>query len=89
MDETIEHRCLRIFREIVSLQNPGLISAWDDDRLLTEPLEAIDIDSMSRLDYVMRVESAYNVELDEADVNACGTIREFAALVTVVVAASK
>ena len=55
-------------------------------RLLTESLEAIDIDSLSRLEFIMRVESAYGVELDESKVNACRTIREFAALVT---AASK
>ena len=43
-------------------------------------------DSLSRLEFIMRVESAYGVELDESEVNACRTIREFAALVT---AASK
>jgi acyl carrier protein len=86
MDETVEQRCVHIFREIINLQNPELVSAWSDDRLLAEPLEAVDIDSMSRLDFIMRVESAYNVELDEADVNACRTVRDFAALVT---AASK
>jgi acyl carrier protein len=73
-------------REIVDLENPGLVSAWDDDKLLAEPLETIYLDSVSRLEYIMRVENAYNVELDEADVNACRSIRELAALV---VAASR
>lgn len=86
MDETIEQRCVRIFRDIAGVANPGLVSTWDDGRLLTESLEGIDIDSLSRLEFIMRVESAYGVELDESEVNACKTIREFAALVT---AASK
>lgn len=86
MAETVEQRCVGIFREIVSIQNPELVSTWDDSRLLTESLEKIDIDSLSRLEFIMRVESAYGVELDESKVNACRTIREFAALVT---AASK
>jgi acyl carrier protein len=81
MDETVEHCCVRIFREVIGLQNPDLVSTWDDNRLLAEPLETIDIDSMSRLDYIMRVENAYDIELDEADVNACRSIRELAALV--------
>jgi acyl carrier protein len=85
MTETVEQRCAHIFREIVGLQNPGLLSDWDDGRVLTEPLEAIDIDSLSRLDFIMRVESAYGIELDEADVNACRTIGELAKLVTAAV----
>jgi acyl carrier protein len=86
MAETVEQRCIGIFRDIAGLANPELVSTWDDSRLLTESLEAIDIDSLSRLEFIMRVESAYGVELDESKVNACRTIREFAALVT---AASK
>jgi acyl carrier protein len=81
MHEPIAHGCIRIFREIVDLQNPGLVSAWDDDKLLEAPLDTIDIDSVSRLDFIMRVENAYDVELDEADVNACRSLRELAALV--------
>ena len=82
MADTVEQRCIGIFRDIAGLANPGLVSTWDDRRLLTEALEAIDIDSLSRLEFIMRVESAYGVELDESKVNACRTIREFAALVT-------
>ena len=47
-----------------------------------EPLEAIDVDSLTLLDFVMQVESTYNVELDEAEVNSCRTLGELAALVT-------
>ena len=86
MDETVERGCVDIFRTIVGLQDPNLMSAWTDDRLLGDPLEAMNIDSLTRLEFIMRVENAYDVELDEAAVNACGTLREFAALVT---AASK
>jgi acyl carrier protein len=84
MDEIVERNCVRIFREIVGLQYHHLISGWSDDQVLAEPLEAMNIDSLTRLEFIMRVESACNVELDEAAVNACGTVREFAALVATV-----
>jgi len=80
MDETFEQRCVHIFREIAGVQYAGLISGWSDSRLLAEPLAAMNIDSLTRLEFIMKVESAFNVELDEAAVNACGTISEFAAL---------
>jgi acyl carrier protein len=82
MDETFEQRCVHIFREIAGLQYAGLISGWSDSRLLAEPLAAMNIDSLTRLEFIMKVESAFNVELDEAAVNACGTISEFAALLS-------
>jgi len=81
MAETVEQRCIRLFREIVGLQNPELVSGWDDARLLAEPLNAIDIDSLSQLEFIMRVETAYGVELNEAAVNACATLGEIARLV--------
>jgi acyl carrier protein len=58
------------------------VTSWDDAKLLAEPLEALDVDSLTLLDFVMRVESAYDVELDEAEVNSCRTVGELAALVT-------
>ena len=57
------------------------VSSWDDARLLHVSFESIDVDSLTLLDFVMQVESAYGIELDEAAVNACRTIGEFAALV--------
>jgi acyl carrier protein len=57
------------------------VATWDDARLLAEPLEAIDVDSLTLLDFVMQVEDAYGVEFDEAAVNRCRTIGEIAAIV--------
>jgi acyl carrier protein len=81
MADSIEEGCARIFREVISLSHPIHVTAWKDARLLAEPLEAIDVDSLSLLDFVMQVEDAYGVELDEAAVSNCRTIRELAALV--------
>jgi acyl carrier protein len=75
MTDSIPHGCARIFREVVGL--PTL----DEARLLAEPFEAIDVDSLTLLDFVMQVEDAYGVELDEAAVNNCRTIGELAAIV--------
>ena len=86
MDETFEQRCLKIFRETAGLQYAEIISSFSDSRLLGEPIAAMNIDSLTRLEFVMKVESDFDVELDEAAVNGCRTIREFATLVT---AASK
>jgi acyl carrier protein len=81
MHDSIEQGCARIFREAVGIAHTVPVMTWDDARLLSESLEAIDVDSLTLLEFVMKVESAYDVELDEADVNSCRTIGELAALV--------
>jgi acyl carrier protein len=81
MPESIEQHCVSIFREVVGIAHPVQISDWDDARLLQAPFESIEVDSLTLLDFVMQVESAYDIELDEAAVNACSTIRELATLV--------
>jgi acyl carrier protein len=81
MPNPTEERCARIFRDVVGIAHSVPVISWDDERLLTEPLEAIDVDSLTLLDFVMQVESTYNVELDEAEVNSCRTLGELAALV--------
>ncbi len=81
MLNSIEQRCVSIFRNLVGLAHPVPISSWDDTRLLQSPLESIEVDSLTLLDFVMQIESAYDVELDEASVNSCRTIGELAALV--------
>jgi acyl carrier protein len=83
MHDPVEQHCARIFRDVVGLAHPTPVSTWDDARLLAEPLEAMEVDSLTLLDFVMQVESSYDVELDEADVNACRTIGELAGLVAV------
>ena len=82
MPNPTEEGCARIFRDVVGIAHSVPVRSWDDSRLLAEPLEAIDVDSLTLLDFVMRVESAYDVELDEAEVNSCRTLGELAALVT-------
>lgn len=81
MPDPIEEGCARIFRGVISLAHPSNVGVWDDARLLAEPFEAIDFDSLTLLDFVMQVEDAYSVELDEAAVNRCRTLGEFAAIV--------
>jgi len=49
--------------------------------LLQEPLEALEVDSLTLLEYVMAVEEAFNVELDENEVNACGNVADLVQLV--------
>ena len=48
---------------------------------MQEPLEALEVDSLTLLEYVMAVEEAFNVELDENEVNACGNIPDLVQLV--------
>ena len=80
--EAIRGNCARIFREMVGLAHTVPVSTWDDARLLVEPMEALDVDSLTLLEFIMQVESDHDVELDEAAVNACRNIAELAALVT-------
>ena len=81
MLDPIEQHCVNIFRNVVGITHSVPVFSWDDARLLRSPLESIDVDSLTLLDFVMQVESVYDIELDEAAVNACRTIRELAALV--------
>jgi acyl carrier protein len=81
MLDPIEENCARIFRGMLGTSHPINDAGWDDQRLLAEPLEAIEVDSLNVLDFVMQVEDTYGVELDEAAVNRCRTIGDVAAMV--------
>jgi acyl carrier protein len=81
MPDSIEQHCANLFREAVGNAHSVPVTSWDDARLLAEPMESFDVDSLMLLDFVMRVESAYEVELDEAEVNSCRTLGELAALI--------
>ena len=41
------------------------------------------MDSLTLLEYVMAVEEAFNVELDEDEVNACGNVADLVQLVEI------
>jgi acyl carrier protein len=73
--------CVRIFREVADLKNSKTHYAWSDEQVMQEPLEALDVDSLTLLEYVMAVEEAFNVELDEDDVNGCETVGDLVQLV--------
>jgi acyl carrier protein len=73
--------CARIFRDVAGLNNSSEHCRWSDERLLKEPLEALEVDSLTLLEFVMAVETAYDVELDEDDVNRCGTVGDLVQLV--------
>jgi acyl carrier protein len=81
MHNSIEQHCAHLFREAIGNAHTVPVTSWDDAKLMAEPLESFDVDSLMLLDFVMRVESAYDVELDEAEVNSCRTLGELAALV--------
>ena len=73
--------CARIFRDVAGLNNSSEHHGWSDERLLKEPLEALEVDSLTLLEFVMAVETAYDVELDEGDVNRCGNVSDLVQLV--------
>lgn len=73
--------CARIFREVAGLKDSSEHCGWSDEKLLEEPLEALDVDSLTLLEFVMDVETAYAVELDEDAVNRCGNVGDLVKLV--------
>lgn len=73
--------CARIFRDVTGLNNSSEHCGWSDERLLKEPLEALEVDSLTLLQVVMEVETAYDVELDEGDVNRCSNVGDLVQLV--------
>ena len=81
MSKEIERHCVEIFRDVVGVAHTVQISGWDDMKLLNASLESMEIDSLTLLDFVMKVESAYDIELDEAAVNSCRTIEDLSKLV--------
>src|SRR4051812_48400330 len=66
--------CAQIFRHVADLKYSQTHFAWSDERLLQEPLEALQVDSLTVLEYVMAVEEEFNVEIDEDAVNACRNV---------------
>jgi len=80
--ELLNAACARIFRDVAGLNNSSEHWGWSDQRLLKEPLEALEVDSLTLLEFVMEVETVYGVELDEADVNRCSSVGDLVQLVS-------
>jgi acyl carrier protein len=81
MNEDVRRGCAHIFRDVTGLKDSAVHFGWSDERLFTEPLDALGVDSLTLLEFVMKVETAYNVELDEEDVNLCTNVGDLVALV--------
>jgi acyl carrier protein len=75
MTDSVEQGCVQIFREVTGLET------HDDSRLLAEPLDALDLDSLTLLEFVMHIEDTYNVELNEESVRRCRNLGELITLV--------
>jgi acyl carrier protein len=81
MDKAVSAGCAEIFRELCGLNNSSQHFVWSDERLLNEPIETFDIESLTLLSIVLEIESAFDVELDEEDVNRCKNVGDLVALV--------
>jgi acyl carrier protein len=80
-DEAVKSGCAKIFREVTGLTNSSTHYDWSDERLLTEPMDALGVDSLSLLEFVMTIENTYDVELREEDVNRCRSVGDLVALI--------
>jgi acyl carrier protein len=76
----------------IELQLIGLLLAFQEQEgaeindkamaaLLERPIKDFGLDSLERMDFVMRIEERYDVELDEGEVIACKNLKEFADLI--------
>ena len=63
MNDALRASCAAIFREVSGLQDSELHFDWSDERLLGESLEALGVDSLTLLEFVMRVETTHDVEV--------------------------
>ena len=81
MNEDVKRGCAQIFRDVTGLINSQVHFEWSDERLLSESLDALGVDSLTLLEWVMKVETAYGVELDEEAVNLCTNVGDLVALV--------
>ena len=73
--------CARIFRDVADLKNSKAYFGWSEEQVLQAPLETFDVDSLTLLEFVMAVEEAYQVELNEDAVNSCENVGDLARLV--------
>ena len=81
MDEALRASCAQIFRQVSGLGDSKTHFGWNDEKLLSEQLDARDVDSLTLLEFVMEVENAYNVELNEEQVNRCKSVADLVMLV--------
>lgn len=81
IDET-ERGCIEVFRDITGLNDSRRGGVISDARILSDPIDSFEIDSLETMEFVMGVEERFDVQLDEQAVNRCSTIAELAALVT-------
>jgi acyl carrier protein len=81
MNDALRSSCAAIFREVSGLQDSETHFGWSDEKLLNESLEALEVDSLTLLEFVMRVENDYDVELNEDEVNRCKNVADLVALV--------
>jgi acyl carrier protein len=81
MDEALRTGCATLFRQISGFEHSSIHFNWSDERLCTEPLDKLGVDSLTLLEFVMEVENAYDVILDEEDVNRCKNVGDLVALV--------
>lgn len=81
MNEALSAGCAKIFREVSGLGNSSTHFAWSDEELLKAQFDALGVDSLVLLEFVMEVENAYNVSLNEEDVNRCERVADLVALV--------
>jgi acyl carrier protein len=81
MNRGLYSGCAEIFKEVSGFENSSIYFHWSDEQLLSEPFEKLGVDSLTLLEFVMKVESAYDVELNEEDVNRCKSVGDLVALV--------
>jgi acyl carrier protein len=81
MDDAIEIRCARIFRHTAGLENMAEYAKLTDKNLADARFDQFAIDSLAFKEFIMDVETAFSVELDENAVDRCSTIADIAALV--------
>ncbi len=73
--------CAAAFRELNGLANTPGARSLSDAALISRPMQELDVDSLSIMEFVMTVEDRFGVELDELAVNHCQTIGDLAALI--------
>lgn len=77
---SIECELIEVLFSIQGRQSAGL----DDQAigaLLDTPINDFALDSLERMDLVMRIEERFGIDLDERDVIACKILRDFAKLI--------
>jgi acyl carrier protein len=81
MNDETARVCVAIFRQVTGLDLSQRGAEISDAKILSDPIDSFEIDSLETMEFIMGVEDRFDVQLDEEAVNACSNVGDLVKLV--------